>query len=213
MAQAAEAFDYEVEDFGALFEESIKSGGKNEGAVITGIVVGIEKDVVIIDVGLKSEGRVPTREFAVNGVIPEMKAGDQVEVYLEKIENKNGEAVLSREKALREEAWVKLEKACTNAERVEGVGRAAQVQRTSGREVGHQYALFGVQYFGGLAHKTYPRHHQSRGAVLMTKACHVEGVGYVATGFVGQGLELCIGVVVRNQYRILRDQQGSNLGA
>lgn len=121
MAQAAEAFDFEVEDFAALFEESVKSGGKNEGAVITGIVVGIEKDVVIIDVGLKSEGRVPLREFMVNNVIPELKTGDSVEVYLEKIENKNGEAVLSREKALREEAWVKLEKACTNAERVEGV--------------------------------------------------------------------------------------------
>ena len=121
MAQAAEAFDFDVEDFGALFEESIKSGGKNEGAVITGVVVGLEKDVVIIDVGLKSEGRVPLREFMVNGVTPELKVGDDVEVYLEKIENKNGEAVLSREKALREEAWVKLEKACTNAERVEGV--------------------------------------------------------------------------------------------
>ncbi|MBY0407559.1 MAG: 30S ribosomal protein S1 [Rickettsiales bacterium] len=121
MAQAAEAFDFEVEDFGALFEESVKSGGKNEGAVVTGIVVGIEKDVVIVDVGLKSEGRVPLREFAVNNVIPELKNGDKVEVYLEKIENKNGEAVLSREKALREEAWVKLEKACTNAERVEGI--------------------------------------------------------------------------------------------
>ncbi len=121
MAQAAEAFDFDVEDFGALFEESVKSGGKNEGAVITGVVVAVEKDVVIIDVGLKSEGRVPLREFMVGNVTPELKAGDEVEVYLEKIENKNGEAVLSREKALREEAWVKLEKACTNAERVEGV--------------------------------------------------------------------------------------------
>src|ERR1700679_2364583 len=121
MAQAAQAFAPEIEDFGALFEESIKEGGKNEGAVITGIVISIEKDVVIIDVGLKSEGRVPVREFMVNGVTPELRAGDEVEVYLEKIENKNGEAVLSREKALREEAWIKLEKACATAQRVEGV--------------------------------------------------------------------------------------------
>jgi small subunit ribosomal protein S1 len=120
MAQQANAA-FAVEDFGALFEESIKSGSKTEGAVVKGIIVAIEKDIVIVDVGMKSEGRVPLREFMVNGATPEMRAGDEVEVYLEKIENKNGEAVLSREKALREEAWVKLEKACTNAERVEGV--------------------------------------------------------------------------------------------
>jgi small subunit ribosomal protein S1 len=115
-------FDFSTaEDFGALFEESINSSGKNEGSVITGIIVAVEKDVVIIDVGLKSEGRVPLREFIVGGVTPELKTGDEVEVYLEKIENKNGEAMLSREKALREEAWIKLEKACANAQRVEGV--------------------------------------------------------------------------------------------
>jgi len=121
MAHPAKAMDMDVEDFGSLFEESLKGSGKNEGAVITGIVVSVEKDVVIVDVGLKSEGRVPLREFQVGNVAPELKPGDEVEVYLEKIENKNGEAVLSREKALREEAWVKLEKACANAQRVEGV--------------------------------------------------------------------------------------------
>jgi len=121
MSQPAQAFDMEVEDFGALFEESVKSGGKNEGSVIKGIVISVEKDTVIIDVGLKSEGRVPLREFMVGGAAPELRAGDEVEVYLEKIENKNGEAVLSREKALREEAWIKLEKACATQQRVEGV--------------------------------------------------------------------------------------------
>lgn len=113
--------NFEVEDFGSLFEESLRSSGKQEGNVITGVVVGIEKDVVVVDVGLKSEGRIPLREFSVGGATPEIRAGDEVEVYLEKIENKNGEAVLSREKALREEAWIKLEKACTKGERVEGV--------------------------------------------------------------------------------------------
>ena len=121
MAATAQAFNFEVEDFGALFEESLKSTGKNEGSVVKGIVVAVEKDIVIVDVGMKSEGRVPLREFSVGGATPELRAGDEVEVYLEKIENRNGEAVLSREKALREEAWVKLEKACTNSERVEGV--------------------------------------------------------------------------------------------
>ncbi len=120
-ARIARNTQLEVEDFGALFEESIKSGGKNEGSVITGIVVAVEKDTVIIDVGMKSEGRVPLREFMVGNVAPELRPGDEIEVYLERIENKHGEAVLSREKALREEAWVKLEKACANAQRVEGV--------------------------------------------------------------------------------------------
>ena len=121
MAQAAKVMEMEVEDFGALFEESVKTSGKSEGSVTTGIIVGIEKDVVIIDVGMKSEGRVPLREFIVNNVMPELLVGDEVVVYLEKIENKNGEAILSREKALREEAWVKLEKACANQQRVEGI--------------------------------------------------------------------------------------------
>jgi len=121
MSKLAQAFTMETEDFGALFEESLKESGKNEGSVITGIVIAVEKDTVIIDVGLKSEGRIPLREFTVGGQTPELRQGDEVEVYLEKIENKNGEAVLSREKALREEAWVKLEKACNNQTRVEGV--------------------------------------------------------------------------------------------
>lgn len=122
MAKTAQAIqDIEVEDFGALFEESLKESNITEGSVVTGLIVGIEKDIVIIDVGLKSEGRVPLREFTVSGTTPELKEGDEVEVYLEKIESRNGETMLSREKALREEAWIKLEKACTAQERVEGV--------------------------------------------------------------------------------------------
>ncbi len=122
MAQTAAAVEnIEVEDFGALFEESLKRSSKTEGSVIKGLVVAVEKDIVIVDVGLKSEGRIPLREFAVAGETPEIRVDDEVEVYLEKIENRHGEAVLSREKALREEAWVKLEKSCANNERVEGV--------------------------------------------------------------------------------------------
>ncbi len=122
MSKSANAYaNVEIEDFAALFEESQTTGGKSEGSVVRGLIVAIEKDLVIVDVGMKSEGRIPLREFSVSGSTPELRAGDEVEVYLEKIENKNGEAILSREKALREEAWVKLEKACANAERVEGV--------------------------------------------------------------------------------------------
>lgn len=122
MSQTAHAYsNVEVEDFATLFEESQTVGGKSEGSVVKGIIVAVEKDVVIIDVGMKSEGRIPLREFSIGNTPAELKAGDEVEVYLEKIENKNGEAILSREKALREEAWVKLEKACANSERVDGV--------------------------------------------------------------------------------------------
>ena len=120
MAQTAQAQEIEIEDFGALFEESQTTGGKSEGSVIKGLIVAIEKDMVIIDVGMKSEGRVPLREFAVNNVPAELRVGDEVDVYLEKIENRHGEAILSREKALREEAWIKLEKCCANSERVDG---------------------------------------------------------------------------------------------
>lgn len=121
MSQSSAAKAFETEDFGKLFEESLKNNTIAEGSVVPGIVVGIEKDLVIVDVGMKSEGRIPMKEFALGGTTPEIKAGDNVEVYVERIENKNGEAVLSREKALREEAWVKLEKACSAGERVEGI--------------------------------------------------------------------------------------------
>ena len=121
MSKVAKLPEFEVEDFGALFEESQTVGGKTEGSVVRGVIVAIEKDVAVIDVGMKSEGRVPLREFAVNNVPAELRVGDEVDVYLERIENKNGDAILSREKAVREEGWIKLEKCCANSERVDGI--------------------------------------------------------------------------------------------
>ena len=110
------------ENFAQLFESYVRSGEKSEGTVVKGTIVGIENgDIVVIDVGLKSEGRVPLKEFTQNGKVPELRIGDEVEVYLEKLENKNGEAVVSRERALREESWTRLEKACASAEKVDGV--------------------------------------------------------------------------------------------
>src|SRR6201998_3359589 len=109
------------EDFASLLEESFTSGNLQEGSVIKGTVVGIEKDLAVIDVGLKTEGRVPLREFTGPGRSAEIKVGDTVEVYLERIENALGEAVLSRDKARREESWGKLEKAFQNNEKVQGV--------------------------------------------------------------------------------------------
>src|SRR5689334_11527482 len=109
------------EDFAAMLEESFTQGNLHEGSVIKGTVVAIEKDMAVIDVGLKTEGRVSLREFAGPGRQPDLKMGDTVEVYLERVENALGEAVLSRDKARREESWGKLEKAFQANEKVSGV--------------------------------------------------------------------------------------------
>jgi small subunit ribosomal protein S1 len=109
------------ENFAALLQESFGGSGGLEGSVLKGTVVSIEGDTALIDVGLKSEGRVQVKEFAAPGQRSEIKVGDQVEVYLERMEDKNGEAVLSREKARREEAWTLLEKSFKDNQRVTGV--------------------------------------------------------------------------------------------
>src|ERR1700751_3299446 len=96
-------------------------GDSLEGTVVKGRVVAVENDAVLIDVGLKSEGRVPLKEFAAGGAEPDLHVGDIVEVFLERMEDKNGEAQLSREKARREEAWTLLEKSFQANERVTGV--------------------------------------------------------------------------------------------
>lgn len=110
----------EKESFEALLNESIGANEGLEGTVLKGLVIAVENDFAVVDVGLKSEGRVPLREFTANGEDGEIKTGDTVEVFLERMEGKHGEAVLSREKARREEAWSKLEKAFEDAERVTG---------------------------------------------------------------------------------------------
>jgi len=109
------------EDFAKLIDESFGDGHLQEGSVVKGTVVAIERDVAVIDVGLKTEGRVALREFTGPGRSTDIKVGDTVEVYLERIENALGEAVLSRDKARREESWGKLEKAFQNNEKVQGV--------------------------------------------------------------------------------------------
>ena len=109
------------DDFAAMLDESFAGGNLQESSVIKGIVVAIEKDMAVIDVGLKTEGRVALREFAGPGRESDLKVGDEVEVFLDRIENALGEAVLSRDKARREESWGKLEKAFQNNEKVNGV--------------------------------------------------------------------------------------------
>ena len=109
------------ENFGSLLEESLKTIETFEHTVAKGRVVGIEGDFALVDVGLKSEGRVPLKEFGGHGGEAKVAIGDLIDVYVERIEDKNGEAVLSREKARREEAWTQLEKAFKENQRVNGV--------------------------------------------------------------------------------------------
>jgi small subunit ribosomal protein S1 len=108
------------EDFAALLEESFEKNSSLQHTVVKGTVVAVESDFALIDVGLKSEGRVPLKEFAPPGAPAELDVGDKVEVYVERYEDINGEVVLSREKARREEAWEKLEEAFEETERVTG---------------------------------------------------------------------------------------------
>ncbi|THD54344.1 30S ribosomal protein S1 [Phenylobacterium sp.] len=113
------------DDFSALLDESMGGRDFMEGQVVHGKVVAIEKDIAIIDVGLKTEGRVSLKEFGEEEGKPPIKVGDTVEVFLERVENAMGEAVLSRDKARREEAWTRLEAVYERNEPVMGaiVGR------------------------------------------------------------------------------------------
>jgi small subunit ribosomal protein S1 len=121
MAKSAVSMNPTRDDFETLLAESYSDNPATEGSVVKGRVVAVENDFVIIDVGLKMEGRVALKEFAQPGKEPAIKAGDTVEVYLERIENALGEAVLSRDKARREEAWTRLEELSAKNERVDGV--------------------------------------------------------------------------------------------
>ncbi|HEU0117070.1 MAG TPA: 30S ribosomal protein S1 [Alphaproteobacteria bacterium] len=108
-------------EFAAMLEETFGKSGSLEGKVVQGRVVSVENDFVMVDVGLKSEGRIPLREFALAGQPPELKTGDTVEVFLERMENRDGEAMLSREKAKREESWTVLQQSFDKGAHVTGI--------------------------------------------------------------------------------------------
>ena len=120
-AQTSKEYNPTRDDFAAMLTETLGADDAFEGSVVRGKIVGIEKDMAIIDVGLKMEGRVALKEFGLPGQPAELKVGDEVEVYLERIENALGEAVLSRDKAKREESWTRLEKQFSAGEKVTGV--------------------------------------------------------------------------------------------
>ena len=109
------------DDFAKMLEDTLGDADGFEGRVVKGTVTAIENDLAVIDVGLKSEGRVPLREFAAPGQKADLKVGDEVEVYVDRVENVHGEAMLSRDRARREAAWDSLETEFTKSARVEGV--------------------------------------------------------------------------------------------
>ena len=121
MSQADITANSTSENFAELLDQSFQEMASIEGSVVSGTVLSIEKDMILIDVGLKSEGRVSIREFGNSEDDIQINAGDIVEVYIERLEDINGHAVLSREKAKREESWINLEKALEEQKRVNGV--------------------------------------------------------------------------------------------
>jgi len=125
MSTAQESLNPTTDDFAAMLEASLETNNMKEGGVVTGTITAIEKDIVIVDIGLKTEGRIPLREFYEPGNDDVVKVGDEVEIFLERIENALGDAVLSRDKARREESWIKLVKECEAKNPVKGaiVGR------------------------------------------------------------------------------------------
>jgi small subunit ribosomal protein S1 len=118
---SATAFADPGEDFAALLDATLGENTSFHGSVISGKVIRIDDDFAVVDVGLKSEGRVPLKEFAPQGQTPEIKVGDVIELFVERYEDRDGAIILSREKARREEAWTNLEKSFTAQVRVNGV--------------------------------------------------------------------------------------------
>ncbi len=108
------------EDFASLLDETLGRDSSFDGSVVTGRVVRLADDYAVVDVGLKSEGRVLLKEFGPPGTKTEVKPGDMIELYVERYEDRDGSIVLSREKARREEAWTNLEKAFEANQRVNG---------------------------------------------------------------------------------------------
>ena len=117
------------DDFAAMLDSSLTGRGIVEGRVVPATVTAIEKDAVVVDLGLKTEGRIPLREFVLDDGVETPKVGEIVEVYLDRIENALGDAVVSREKARREEAWTRLEKNFAKNEPVMEIGRASCRER------------------------------------------------------------------------------------
>ena len=195
------------DDFAALLEESLHGRDMLEGQVVHGLVVGVEKDFVIVDVGLKTEGRIALKEFGAEAAAS-LKAGDTVEVYLERVENAMGEAVISREKARREEAWTRLEAIFNRGEPVLGtiVGRVkggftVDMDGASGFLPGSQVDIRPVRDIAPLMGKEQPfailKMDRPRGNIVVSRRAILEEaraeqrtelVGQLAEGEIRDGV-------------------------
>ena len=194
------------DDFAALLDESMHGRDMLEGQVIHGLVVGVEKDFIIVDVGLKTEGRVSIKEFGAEGAA--LKVGNTVEVYLERVENAMGEAVISREKARREEAWTRLEAIFNRGEPVMGtiVGRVkggftVDMDGASGFLPGSQVDIRPVRDVAPLMNKEQPfailKMDRPRGNIVVSRRAILEEaraeqrtelVGQLAEGEIRDGV-------------------------
>ena len=110
-----------IENFADLFEESLKVIETRPGSIVKGTIVSIDKDIVLVDAGLKSESAIPVEQFRNAEGELDVVVGDVIDVALDAIEDGFGETILSREKAKRHEAWVELEKAYTEKETIIGI--------------------------------------------------------------------------------------------
>ena len=195
------ANDTSSDEFAALLDESLGGSTSFEGQVVKGRIIRIANDFVTIDVGLKSEGRVALREFANGTGAPEVKEGDMVDIFVDRMENKEGEAVLSRDKARREEAWTVLEKAFTDQERVMGTifgrvkgGFTVDLGGASAFLPGSQVDIRPVRDVGPLMGKEQPfailKMDRPRGNIVVSRRAILEEArAEQRTELVGQLLE------------------------
>ena len=189
------------DDFAALLDEKLSGRDLGEGQVVHGRVVGIEKEIVIVDVGLKTEGRIAMREFGQGEGTALPKVGDTVEVYLERVENALGEAVISRDKARREEAWTRLEGVFAEGHPVNGVivgrvkgGFTVDLGGASAFLPGSQVDIRPVRDVGPLMGKEQPfailKMDRPRGNIVVSRRAILEEArAEQRTELVGQLLE------------------------
>ena len=181
----SESMNPTTDDFASMFEAAIEASPMQEGKVVSGLVTGIEKDIVIVDVGLKTEGRIDAREFFTPGEDTMPKVGDTVDIYLERIENALGQAVLSRDKARREEAWVKMHTFFEKEEPVNGeiVGRVkggftVDLGGINAFLPGSQVDIRPVRDIGPLMGQTQPfmilKMDRSRGNIVVSRRAILE---------------------------------------
>ncbi len=181
----AQTMNPTMDDFASMFEASFETNSMEEGSVIKGVVTGVEKDAVIVDIGLKTEGRIDIREFHTPGEEFSLKVGDEVDIYLERIENALGQAVLSRDKARREESWLKMTKFFEAEEPVKGaiVGRVkggftVDLGGINAFLPGSQVDIRPVRDVGPLMNETQPfmilKMDRSRGNIVVSRRAILE---------------------------------------